>query len=170
MLRSTKQLQVARVKKIRADHHADTVSCCHDFTMTNFMRYSERCGALRFFQSWVLLCQESWLLLHTSQEDLQIIFRPEKILLSLLCLWDKNVVVSVFMNILLWLKKELNIRLFIQGIAQQMFCFVVIFLIVFDHPCSHRLKWFQFTDNRCFLETVKQSVFYSGFSLDLSEV
>lgn len=53
------------------------------------------------FQSWVLLCQENWLLLHTSQEDMQIIFRPENILLSLLCLWDKNVVVSVFMNILL---------------------------------------------------------------------
>lgn len=69
------------------------------------------------FQSWVLLCQESWLLLHTSQEDLQIIFRAENILLSLLCLWDKTVVVSVFMNILLWLKKELNIRLFIQGTA-----------------------------------------------------
>lgn len=38
ILRSTKQLHMSRVEKIRADHHADTVSCCYDFTMTNFMR------------------------------------------------------------------------------------------------------------------------------------
>lgn len=119
------------------------------------------------FQSWVLLCQESWSLLHTSQEDLQIIFRPENILLSLLCLWDKNVVVSVFMNILLWLKKNWTSDSLCEALHSKCFVLLSFFLIVLDHPCSHRLKWIQFTDNRCFLETVKQSVFYFGFSLDL---
>lgn len=106
ILRSTKQLHMSRVEKIRADHHADTVSCCYDFTMTNFMRWEWEMWRFEVFQSWVLLCQESWLLLHTSQEDLQIIFRPENILLSLLCLWDKTVVVSVFMNILIMAEKR----------------------------------------------------------------
>lgn len=123
------------------------------------------------FQSWVLLCQESWLLLHTSQEDLQIIFRAENILLSLLCLWDKTVVVFYVLYIYEYFimaeKRTEHQTLYTRHcIANVLFC-CNFFLIVFDHPCSHRLKWFQFTDNRCFLEMVKQSVFYFGFSLDL---
>lgn len=149
ILHSTKQLHVARVETIRADHHAVVAMISQWQTSWGIVRDVALWG---FSELGAALSGELVVATYITRR-LANHFRPENILLSLLCLWDRNVVVSVFMNILLWLKKNWTSDSLCKALHSKCFVLLSFFLIVLDHPCSHRLKWFQFTDNRCFLET-----------------